>query len=156
MELINLRVLAVVLVFLFSNAAYACDTYVLGFRGVNGAFDTQAFEKYVGKRCSRLYNSNQTQEAVNFINNITVPYELYGFSLGAQSVRIVLKNAYIKPKFVLTIGAYHTANVNFDKYGVEYKNYFDGSGKLQKSPGIYVPNVQHMKMQEYVNKEMLK
>lgn len=141
---------------MFSNIAYACDSYVIGFRGLGGAFDTTAFKQYVGNKCSRLYNSNQTLEAVSFINNITVPYELYGFSLGAQSVKIVLKNAYIKPSYVLTIGAYHTTNVNFDRYGVRYNNYFDESGKLQKSPGTYVPNVQHMKMQEYVNKEILK
>ncbi len=139
---------------LFCNSAYACDSYVIGFKGMNGAFDHQAFKDYVGTKCSKLYDANQTQEALNFINTISKPYELYGFSLGAQSVRTVLKNARIKPKFVLTIGAYHTTNVNFDRYEVNYKNYFDASGTKQTSPGIHVKNVDHMQMQKYVNKEI--
>jgi len=151
-----LQALAFVLILLFANVTYACDSYVLGFKGQGGQFDTEAFEHYVGSRCSRLYDATDIAKAVEFIRTLDKPYELYGFSLGAQSVRSVLALASTKPSFVLTIGAYHTADVNFDKYGVEYKNYFDTSGRLQRSPGIHVPNVQHMKMQKYVNKELLK
>jgi hypothetical protein len=142
--------------FLGSTSLYACEYYVIGFRGAGGAFDSQAFYNYTGNNCSKLYNANQTTNAVNFIKTINAPYELYGFSLGAQSVKTVLKTVDIKPEFILTIGAFHTANVNFDKYGIKYKNYFDESGKRQKSPGIHVPGVPHMKLQEYVNKDLLK
>ena len=145
-----------VLLLAWASNSIACDYYVVGFKGKNGAFDTKAFNDYVGKNCSRLYSAEQTKEAVNFINHITVPYELYGFSLGAQSVRTVLKNAYIRPVFVLTIGAYHTVDVNFDRYGVKYKNYFDASGWNQTSPGIKVLNVHHMDLQKYVTREMRK
>lgn len=137
----------------FSNLVYACNSYVIGFKGKNQAFDLSAYNTYVGSRCSKLYRAEQTQEALSFIETLEVPYELYGFSLGAQSVRTVLKKSTHKPTFVLTIGAWHTANVNFDQYGVPYKNYFDASGARQRSPGIHVPNVPHMKMQEYVNRE---
>lgn len=151
-----MQALAFVLILLFANVTYACDSYVVGFKGLGSQFDHEAFEHYVGSRCSRLYSAADTPKAVEFIHTLNQPYELYGFSLGAQSVRTVLATAKTKPSFVLTIGAYHTADVDFDKYGVEYKNYFDASGRLQRSPGIHVPNVQHMKMQKYVNKELLK
>lgn len=151
-----MQAFAFVLIALFSSLTYACDSYVVGFKGKNQAFDQKAFETYVGSKCAALYPAEQTEQAIKFINTLSVPYELYGFSLGAQSVRTVLTKTTTKPTFVLTIGAYHTANVNFDKYGVKYKNYFDSSGTRQLSPGIHVPGVPHMKMQEYVNKEILK
>lgn len=137
-------------------ASIACESYVIGFRGKDRAFDEQAFNRYVGNRCSKLYNAEQTKKAIQFIQGIEAPYELYGFSLGAQSVATVLKNVTTMPNFVLTIGAYYSTDVNFDRYNIKYKNYFDTSGRLQKSPGILVPNVAHMKLQEYVNKEILK
>jgi len=132
----------------------ACDSYVIGFRGKGGAFDVNAFNEYAGTKCTRLYEAGQPDDAVNFIKNIDVPYELYGFSLGATSFGTVLKKVTVKPKFVLTIGAHRTADVDFSKYGVRYKNYFDNSGIGQKSPGIYVKNIEHMAMQQYVNKEI--
>ena len=134
----------------------ACESYVIGFRGKGGAFDVTAFNKYVGHQCSKLYNADQTKTAIQFIQGIHTPYELYGFSLGAQSVATVLRNVTTKPNFVLTIGAYHSTDVNFDRYNIKYKNYFDASGRLQKSPGTFVLNVEHMKLQEYVNTEILK
>ncbi len=141
---------------LLPASSIACESYVIGFRGKGGAFDEQAFNRYVGNQCSKLYNAEQTKTAIQFIQGIKTPYELYGFSLGAQSVATVLKNVTTKPSFVLTIGAHHSTDVNFDRYNIRYKNYFDTSGRLQKSPGIHVSNVEHMKLQEFVNKEILK
>jgi hypothetical protein len=145
----------VLIVFLlFPCVSIACDLYVIGFRGKGEAFDQVAFNEYAGTACSRTYNAEQISEALGFIKTINKPYELYGFSLGAISVATVLKNVTSKPEFVLTIGAHSTADVDFDKYGVRYKNYFDNSGKLQKSPGIHVKNIPHMYMQKYVNKNL--
>ena len=143
-----------VVLLLLPCISFACDLYIIGFRGKGGAFDQQAFNEYASTYCSRTYNAEQTNEALKFIKTINKPYELYGFSLGAISVATVLKNVSIKPEFVLTIGAHSTADVDFSKYSVKYKNYFDNSGILQKSPGIHVRNVPHMSMQKYVNKEL--
>jgi len=150
----RMKKIFIVVLLLSSSIANACESYVIGFRGLNGAFDLAAFNVYVGNKCSKLYNPTQTKEAINFIKKIDLPYELYGFSLGASSIKTVLKRVPVKPIFVLTIGAYHTADVNFDLYGVKYQNYFDNSGKRQKNIGIFVPNVEHMKLQEYVNNEI--
>jgi hypothetical protein len=145
---------ALVILLLLPSISIACESYVIGFRGKNGEFDVTAFNEYVGARCSKLYNAEQTIEALHFIKSINRSYELYGFSLGAESVATIVKQVIVKPTFVLTIGAYHTTNVNFNQYSIKYKNYFDYSGTRQKSPGIHVPNVKHMDMQRYVNKEL--
>ena len=54
------------------------------------------------------------------------------------------------PEYVITIGAYKTTNVNFDKYGIKYNNYFDHSGLGQSSPGVFL-DVSHNKIQQKVN-----
>jgi hypothetical protein len=145
---------ALVVFLLLPSMSFACESYVIGFRGKNGAFDNHSFKEYTGSKCSKLYNADQIDTALDFIKNINTPYELYGFSLGAVSVSRVLAKASVRPSFVLTIGAHSTADVNFDKYKIKYKNYFDNTGIRQKSPGVHVKNVNHMNMQKYVNKEL--
>jgi hypothetical protein len=133
---------------------FACKGYVLGFKGLNEAFDRTAFDAYVKQinYCGKLFSWHQRKEAAEFISTLNTNYQLYGFSKGAETVAYLLKNLDdSKPEYVLTIGAYKTVDVNFDKYEVNYDNYFDASGQGQKSPGIFL-NVSHDKIQKEVNK----
>ncbi len=134
--------------------AYSCDGLVIGFKGKDDIFDQRAFENYARHLgyCSRSYSWHQIKQAQQQILSTTVPYQLYGFSRGAVSVKNILSKTNIrKPEFVLTVGAYKTTDVNFDQYQVEYKNYFDHSGIGQTSPGVYL-NVSHNRIQQEVNK----
>jgi hypothetical protein len=142
----------VLITYLFCLTTYACQGFVVGFKGINDAFDNKAFAKYAEKQkyCARSFSWHQTQEAINLINTLSVPYQLYGYSKGASSVSKVLQLALNKPQFAITIGAYRTTDVNFDRYGIAYANYFDHSGTGQRSPGIFL-NVSHWEIQREVN-----
>jgi len=133
--------------------ANACSGYVFGFKGLNEHFDNEAFDVYVKRigYCSKTYSWNQEEDAKRVIKSLKVPYQLYGFSKGAITVSTLLKSELKRPEYVLTIGAYKTVDVNFDKYGVKYNNYFDDSGRGQRSPGIFL-DVPHLMMQKEVNK----
>ena len=143
------------LFFIFYTAVSSaeCSSYVIGFRGAGGAFDQAAFDRYAERNaaCSLVYNSEEIDNAANFINQTTGSYQLYGFSAGASAIVPVLKKVKRMPGFVLTIGAWYTTDVDFGDYEINFDNFFDESGKLQKSPGIHVYNISHGKMQEYVN-----
>lgn len=146
----------VVMLFLLPLTALACQGYVIGFKGLNESFDHNAFNEYARHQgyCTKSYSWTATKLAEQQIAKLTVPYQLYGFSKGAESVRTILQKQNLqKPEFVLTIGAYRTTDVNFDKYGVLYENYFDHSGRGQKSPGTYL-NISHDRVQRAVNKIM--
>ena len=141
---------------MFPMNALACSGYVVAFKGLNDAFDNSAFNEYVERieYCSRSYSWHDKKTAVKFINSLNVPYQLYAYSKGAETVSFLLRQGEIKkPEFILTIGAHRTANVNFEKYNIPYENYFDNSGIGQKSPGIFL-NVLHSNMQKEVNKIM--
>lgn len=144
----------ILLLFLFYPAiAYSCNGYVIGFKGLDDIFDQQAFKEYADRRgyCSVSYSRHSVNLAIQHISTLSVPYRLYGYSAGSISVRSVLENKNIKkPEFVITVGAYKTTDVNFDKFKVPYVNYFDHSGRGQKSPGIYL-DVSHNKIQQTVN-----
>jgi hypothetical protein len=136
---------------------FACDTYIFGFRGANRMFDEKVFIEYAHHHnmCWHIFNAEQNRQVVKLIGQINRPYELYGFSLGAESIRAVLKEVQFKkmrkPNHVITIGAFRTTNVNFEKYGVSFINYFDESGKGQKSPGIHISGVPHNQIQKVVD-----
>jgi len=137
---------------------YANDCVIIGFRGLTGQFDQTAFEDYAKLR--GLYPITLYHEDLDIAMSIVEDekcYYLYGFSKGAESVMKVVKAAYNKlypsPIEVMTIGAYKTANVDFRPYNIQFKNYFDESGKGQRSPGIHVAGIPHNKMQQYVLKE---
>jgi hypothetical protein len=141
-------------VLLFPLLAQACNGYVIGFKGLNDIFDQTAFDAYVQrfKYCGKTYSWHQQTAGLKFVENIRVPYQLYGYSKGSESVSYLLKHTKSKkPEYVITLGAYRTTDVNFDKYHVDYDNYFDNSGIGQKSPGIYI-NVPHIDIQKEVNK----
>jgi hypothetical protein len=138
---------------MFPLVATACSGYVIAFKGLNNAFDNEALSVYANRiaYCSKSFSWDREKDAIKFIETLNVPYQLYGFSRGAQTVSTVLSAVKVKPEYVITIGAYKTANVNFDKHNVRYNNFFDQSGVGQKSPGMYL-NVPHNMIQKEVNK----
>ncbi len=139
----------------FPTVVFACKGYVIGFKGLNDVFDHKAFASYADRigYCSKSYSWNDIKSPRTLISNTTVPYQLYGYSKGAVSIRNFLKTELRKPEFILTIGAYRTTDVNFDSYGIRYENYFDHSGVGQSSPGTFL-NVSHNKIQQEVNKRI--
>ena len=133
--------------------ASACSGYVISFKGLNDVFDNEALSVYANRiaYCNKSFSWHREKDAIRFIETLNVPYQLYGFSRGAQTVSVVLNVVKVKPEYVITIGAYKTFNVNFDKHNVRYDNFFDQSGVGQKSPGVYL-NVSHDMIQKEVNK----
>ena len=154
----KMKKLLIALTLLCPLETYANDCVIIGFRGLKGQFDQEAFENYAKLR--GLYPIALNHEDLDIAMSIVEDekcYYLYGFSKGAESVMKVVKAAYNKlypsPIEVMTIGAYKTANVDFRPYNIQFKNYFDESGKGQRSPGIHVAGIPHNKMQQYVLKE---
>ena len=137
---------------LFPTLAWACPGYVIGFKGKDNWFDQQAFEQYAQHfgYCAQSYAWNETAQALKFVSTHAQPYHLYGYSLGAVSVRMFLEKSTALPERVITIGAYKTTNVNFDRFGVRYQNFFDHSGRGQTSPGQFV-DATHSQIQQRVN-----
>ena len=130
-----------------------CSRYVVGFRGLGEAFDQVAFDQYVAQQqgCGRVYNYTQARLAAEFVDSIDWPYELYGYSAGAVSVGQVLKHATRQPEYAVTMGALSTVDVDFSQYGIKFDNWFDDSGRGSRSPGRYLPDVAHDRIQAYVN-----
>ncbi len=133
--------------------ANACVGYVVAFKGLNDSFDDTAFKTYVIRNgyCGKTFSWNNHKDAIKFINSVNVPYKMYAFSKGAETISIVLKQVENKPEYIITIGAYKTTNVDFTKYNITFDNFFDNSGIGQTSPGIYL-NVPHNLIQKEVNK----
>lgn len=148
----------VLLLFILPNISFACIGNIIAFKGLNDNFDNEAFVEYsnfVGY-CGVTFSHNQTKQAIKFINENKLPYELYGYSKGTESVRTILLTKNLRqPRFVITMGAYKTTDVNFDKFFVPYLNYFDDSGKGQKGPGVFL-NVSHDRIQSEVNNFLFK
>ena len=145
------------LVWLMPTLAFSCNGYLLGFKGKDDVFDNRAFREYAThlNYCYKTYSWHRVNDALKDLEDITVPYRLYGFSLGAVSVLNFLKKTNVrKPEYVITVGAYKTTDVNFDKFEVNYNNFFDRSGIGQKSPGKFL-NVSHDKIQQEVNKFLI-
>ena len=131
-----------------------CDSYVIGFRGLNRAFDQPAFDRYADQRgsCSLVYDYTEVVEAASFVDHIQEPYELYGYSAGAAAVGQILPQVSRLPDYVITVGALSSVNVDFSRYGIRFDNYFDASGRGSRSPGRYIPGVAHDRIQAYVNR----
>ena len=123
--LFNIRLLFLLLV---CGVSHACDRYVIGFKGLNDVFDSNAFVEYSSKQsaCHKAFSHSNVAGAVRFISGLNVDYQLYGFSAGARSVARVLpilqKQNVALPKYIITIGAYTTTDVNFDRYQIKYQN----------------------------------
>ncbi len=140
--------------------ANACTGYVVGYKGMHDLFDKDAYNTYVASTsyCSKVYSHWQVAESEKFIKTLKVPYQLYGYSAGARAISDVMpllrKHNSAMPELILTFGAYKTAKVNFTEYKVPFKNFFDGSGIGQTSPGVYL-KVPHSKIQAEANLHLL-
>jgi hypothetical protein len=150
---IHMKKNGLLLAAVFSFHIHACTGYIIGFKGLEDAFDTAAFRQYADRLgyCNKVYSWHEDKKAVQYVDQLKVPYQLYGFSKGAQTVSTILGRVKHRPEFVITIGAYKTTNVDFTNYKVNFVNYFDESGKGQKGPGIFL-NVLHFEMQKEVNR----
>lgn len=152
--LIMKKILATIIT-LLPLQTYANDCVIIGFRGLKGQFDQSAFEGYAKLKDSYpiVLDYQEVDLALEIIDDNSC-YYLYGFSKGAESVikvlKKVIKNNLPTPHHTLTIGAWHTINVDFRPYNIYFTNYFDSSGVGQKSPGTHVAGVPHSKMQQYV------
>jgi hypothetical protein len=137
---------------LLSTSAEACKSYTIGFRGRGGQFDQRAFEQYARRQtdCVKVFNHTEIDAAAKFINKINRPYELYGFSAGASSIKPVLKKAKRQPRYIITVGALYVTDVDFTRTEINFDNFFDDSGKGTRSPGIHVKGVSHSTIQQYV------
>jgi hypothetical protein len=147
-----MKILIFLFVFFCSNV-WSCENEVIAFKGINSQFDNVAFKEYVKRNhaCSKIFEWHQTEQASYYINKSNTPYQLYGYSKGADSVAKTLTKVKRLPYYIITIGAWKTVDLDFTKWNISFHNYFDSSGKGQKSPGILIENVSHYKMQEHVN-----
>lgn len=155
MTLKNLR-LIVVAMLLAPITAVACSGWLIGFRGLDNRFDYEAFADLADQQglCFKSFGWQDQIKAQRMIDKLTIPYHLYGFGRGAQTVATMLRSGQVRPESVITVGAYRTVDVNFDRYGIPYRNYFDRSGQGQSSPGLYL-DVDHNRIQRVVT-EILK
>jgi hypothetical protein len=159
MKIIFLKICIILLIVSSPEVEAKRPTYygfIIGFTGLNETFDHQAFFKFAKSRklLPIVVSWRQETVAYNIINNSFGYYELYGFSKGAETtyslMNRLVKNNVRKPDFIITIGAHKDTNVDFGKFNVKFNNYFDVSGIGSRSPGIYVKNREHLKMQEFV------
>lgn len=128
---------------------------IIGFRGSQEQFDQLAFEDFAKKRnlLPLTVSPYYMGRAIDIINRHSGPYELYGYSLGAQTAKqvVVYQHQAQKkmPRRVTTVGAHKKTNVDFEPYGILFINYFDASGKGNSAPGQYI-NVPHNQIMRYV------
>lgn len=141
------------LLLMWSGLAQACDSWVVGFRGLRGQFDQVAFEAWSRPRaqCSRVFDWDQHRAALAFIDGLRVPYELYGFSKGAETVLWLVPRVRTRPRYVITLGGWHTVNFDFGQWAVPFDNWFDQSGAGNPGPGTHVPGVRHSQLQAWAN-----
>lgn len=113
---------------------------MLGFKGVDGAFDQEAFEKtaramgYEPKVISAWKQADAVKEAQAAIPK-DGKYAVYGFSLGAQSARDLVA-AGAQPAEVITVGAHKDARLDFK--GLQARHYFDQSGRGNAAQGEFI------------------
>lgn len=141
------------LLFLPLSVYANCNLNIIGFGGLNDAFDHKAFKEYAEKKnaCYKAFKWQEKDLALSYIKQLNNNFELYGYSKGAETVAKLVKINKVKPSYILTIGAFRTVDVDFTNYDIRFENYFDHSGVGQKSPGVFVKNINHFKMQQYIN-----
>jgi hypothetical protein len=153
-----MKFLLTLLLILTVKISWSCEINIIAFKGLNDRFDNSAFQFYSNKHqgCSYLYKWQDTDKALTLINNSSTPYQLYGYSKGAESVGLILKKVNHLPVYVITIGAWKTVDLDFTKYNIKFQNYFDASGLGQQSPGVYLLDIPHYQMQQAVNRLLWK
>jgi len=143
------------LLFIIAGATAEPQGIIIGFRGSQEQFDQSAFEDFANKRNLRpiTVSPYYMARAIDIIERHGSYYELYGYSLGAQTVRQVIvyqHQAYKRmPGRVTTVGAHKKTNVDFSAYGIVFDNYFDASGQGNSASGQHLA-VPHDTIQRYV------
>jgi hypothetical protein len=146
--------LASLLLFIASATAEP-QAIIIGFRGSQEQFDQRAFEDFAKKRNLLPITTSPyyMARAIDIIERHHGRYELYGYSLGAQTAKQVVVHQHQArkkmPDRVTTVGAHKKTNVDFAPYGIPFINYFDGSGKGNVAPGQHI-NVPHDQIMRYV------
>ena len=142
------------IVLLWPAVASACGSWTVGFSGLRDEFDHAAFVEWAQTRteCHRVYAWHQRQQSLRFVQSLSVPYELYGFSKGAETVLWLMPRVKTGPRYVITIGGWSTVNFDFSRWNTPFDNWFDWSGAGNPAPGRHVPGVPHHEMQAWVNK----
>lgn len=149
------------------NGIYANETRIMyGFKGMNGLFDTKAFEQYARIRGYKpvIIKAWPTNSAIYEFTKYHKPkdnnYIIYGYSLGVQTGRNLILKGY-RPKEFVAVGPYFKV-VNIDKLPVKTTIYGDASS-IPKYPYLKYPKtkkpVNHgdiMKQVLYVQKEKIK
>jgi len=132
-----------------------------GFKGLNGAWNQEAFESYARARgydpvtIGASSPAAAVEEAKKRAAGGAGPSAMYGFSLGAQSINRALgDDAFKGVKDVTTLGAFRSANLeNIQSSGVRWNNYPDkssGTGTLAGTPsgdGRFL-DARHMQIQQ--------
>jgi len=129
---------------------------IIGIRGSQERFDQQAFEDFAKKRnlTPVITSPYYMDRALTVIKHHNGYYELYGYSLGAQTVKQIV--AYLHqtrgrmPDRIITVGAHRKTTVDFSGYNINFENYFDGSGKGNPAPGKHLI-VTHDKIMRHVS-----
>ena len=151
---VRIELKAIVILLLWPGLGLAsCSSWVVGFKGLRSDFDHAAFVTWAQKRaeCYRVYEWYERTQSLNFLQSLSVPYDLYGFSKGAETVLWLMPRLETRPRYVITIGGWRTVNFDFGHWQVPFHNWFDRSGAGNTSPGTHVLNVQHRDMQAWVN-----
>ena len=141
-----------------TSISFAKEPYIIGFRGMGGAFDTDAFIEYANSRSLKphVFDADQVSQAAALIKyKRRAPYQLYGYSLGAVSVRQLLtivddSGELTKPSLVITAGAFRSSNVNFIPFRVPFINFLDESGRGINAPYTVMTSVSHDKVMRFV------
>ena len=143
------------LLFIIAGATAEPQGIIIGFRGSQEQFDQKAFEDFANKRnlLPITVSPYYMARAVEIIERHPGSYELYGYSLGAQTARqvVVHQHQFRKklPNRVTTVGAHKKTNVDFAPYGIPFANYFDGSGRGNAAPGQHI-DLPHDQIMRYV------
>ena len=143
------------LLFIIAGATAEPQGIIIGFRGSQEQFDQSAFEDFAKKRnlLPITVSPYYMARAVEVIERHHGSYELYGYSLGAQTVKQVVVHQHQAqkkmPARVTTVGAHKKTNVDFTAYGIPFVNYFDASGRGYITPGQHI-NVPHDQIMRYV------
>ena len=143
------------LLFIIAGATAEPQGIIIGFRGSQEEFDQSAFEDFAKKRNLTPIATSPYYigRAIDIIDRHRGNYELYGYSLGAQSTRQVVIHLHQSrkrlPSRITTVGAHKNTNVDFSTYGIVFDNYFDGSGQGNRAPGQHL-SVPHNRIMRYV------
>ena len=121
---------------------------MIGFKGLNGIFDEQAFNDHAAQMGYAPVTVNSVQEARAILDAATGRVGLYGFSKGANTAHALLGEKGVKDKVdrVVTVAPFHGSQTQNFK-GTNWDNYPDYSsrGIAPQGQGFNIQTRQHSK-----------